>query len=77
MRVLETMSVGAVTVLLLAAFWQLVFQLGHSTVAEKGQVHATTLVAGALADVAALVGAGLAYPFLYRRFWMPRRRLGR
>jgi hypothetical protein len=77
MRMLETMSVGAVAVLMLAAFWQLVFQFGHNTVAEKGQVHAVTLVAGALADAAALVGAALAYPFLYRRFWMPRRRLRR
>jgi hypothetical protein len=77
MRVLEAMSVGAVVLAVDVLLWQLALQVGNGTVVEKGQVHTATLIAGAIADVVAFVAGSLAYPFLYRRFWMPRRRLRR
>lgn len=78
MRVVETLSVAAVVLILLSSLWQLALHLGGGHgVGEAGQVHAGALAGGALADVLALVGGSLLHPYLYRRFWMPRRRLRR
>jgi hypothetical protein len=77
MRVLEAMSVGAVVLMVDVLLWQLALQTGNGTVVEKGHVHTATLIAGAIADLVAFVAGSLAYPYLYRRFWMPRRRLRR
>ncbi|MEA2672620.1 MAG: hypothetical protein QOG45_2840 [Chloroflexota bacterium] len=78
MRVFETLSVAAIVLILLSSLWQLALHLGGGHgVGEAGQVHAGALAGGALADVAALVAGSLLYPSLYRRFWMPRRRLRR
>jgi hypothetical protein len=78
MRVFETLSVAAVVLILLSSLWQLALHLGGGRgVGEAGQVHAGALAGGALADVVALVAGSLVHPYLYRRFWMPRRRLRR
>jgi hypothetical protein len=78
MRVFETLSVAAIVLILLSSLWQLALHLGGGRgVGEAGQVHAGALAGGALADIGALVVGSLLYPSLYRRFWMPRRRLRR
>ncbi|HEX3605472.1 MAG TPA: hypothetical protein VH134_06085 [Candidatus Dormibacteraeota bacterium] len=78
MRLLETMSVAAIALILLFTLWELDLALvGGRGVGEKGEIHLPALLGGALADVVGLGGASLAYPVLYRRFWMPRRRLRR
>ncbi|HEY2702364.1 MAG TPA: hypothetical protein VGL20_01615 [Candidatus Dormibacteraeota bacterium] len=78
MRLSETMSVAAIVLILLSSLWQLALHLGGGHgVGENGQVHAGALAAGAAADIGALVGGSLLYPWLYRRFWMRRRRLRR
>lgn len=74
MRILETLSVSAIVMILLLAFWSPVFNM-HGGDLDSGD--AGQLAAGATADVAALVVGGVVYPFVYRRFWMPRRRMRR
>ncbi len=78
MRLFETLSVAAIVLVLLSSLWQLALHLGGGHgVGENGQVHAGALAAGAAADIGALVAGSVLYPWLYRRFWMPRRRLRR
>jgi hypothetical protein len=72
MRVLETLAVAAVVLILLIGFWTMVINAsGHGL---DGYDRAQMAGIGA-ADVAALVLGSLAFPLIYRRFWMPRRRM--
>jgi membrane associated rhomboid family serine protease len=70
MGVLETLSVGALTMLLLAILWQLagIAAGGHPS-PGAGRVPATAVVAGAVADVAGLVLGAVLYPRIHRLFW--------
>ncbi len=74
MRILETLSVSAIVMILLLAFWSPVFS-AHGGALDSGD--SAQLAAGAAADAVALVVGGAVYPFVYRRFWMPRRRMRR
>jgi hypothetical protein len=78
MRIFEALSVAAVVLILLSSLWPLALQLsGGRGVAPNGQVNGGALALGAVADVVALVGGSLAFPHLYRRFWMRRRGMRR
>ncbi len=69
LSLLETLSVGAVALVLLTALWQVALSVsGGHALASKGHVAAGALVAGAVADVAGLVLAALVYPSIQRRF---------
>jgi membrane associated rhomboid family serine protease len=67
---LETLSVGALTLILLAILWQLALIAGGGhALTQRGQVATGALVAGTFADVAGLVLGALLYPAIHRRFW--------
>lgn len=77
LSLLETLSVGAVALVLLTVLWQIALSVtGGHALASNGHVATGALVAGAVADVAGLALAALIYPAIHRRFSrrMPRRR---
>jgi len=67
MGLLETLSVGAVTLILLAVLWQLALIAGGGHLTQAGHVAGRQLVTGALADAGGLVLGSLAYPPIHRR----------
>lgn len=69
MGMLETLGLGAVTLIVLTALWQFaLIAAGGKPVDTKGNVAPAALVAGAFADVAGLAGGALLYPVIQRRF---------
>jgi len=69
MGMLETLGLGAVTLIVLTALWQIaLIAAGGNPVDTKGNVAPAALVAGAFADVAGLAGGAVLYPVIQRRF---------
>jgi hypothetical protein len=72
MRVLETMSVVAIVYILLIGSWVMVL----NTSGHKADLYDRAQMVGfGFADLVSLVLGALAFPLVYRRFWMPRRRM--
>lgn len=71
MRFLETLAFAAVALL---AIFAVTGPVGEATLRLPW---AAELAALAAAEAAAYAVAVVAFPFVYRRFWMPRRRFGR
>jgi membrane associated rhomboid family serine protease len=73
MGILETLGLGAVTLIVLTVLWQFaLIAAGGDPVDIRGHVSTLALVAGAFADVAGLAGGALLYPRIQR--WFQRRR---
>ena len=73
MGMLETLGLGAVTLIVLTALWQVaLIAAGGDPVDRKGNVSSAALIAGAFADIAGLALGTLVYPRIQR--WFARRR---
>jgi hypothetical protein len=69
MGMLETLGLGAVTLIALTVLWQFaVIAAGSRPVVDKGHVATGALAAGAFADVAGLAIGALVYPRIQRWF---------
>jgi len=71
MRVLETLSVGALVLVFVGAFDSMVANAFHNRLDET---NGDQVALFGLADVVAFAVTAVTFPIIYRQFWMPTRR---